>query len=564
MKLEQYGKGKLVRDEIAMAKKKCGICGTDIGLGDQHKLKDGAACQECMKKIGMKNEFWTLSFTVGQIAQAVAGEFELARPQVFPCQKSAFVVDSMNKVMYKGVPLLYVMLTDEIPIESVVGYTYVEDDKKYGVGHVVGTAAVGGMLFGGVGAVVGSVIGSNPKRKITHIGVEITYETGGRCELVQANIYKGSPIKASGFIYNGYLETAKLLMGQIDLLMKKAATVAEQQRDVTVRTVSNADEIRKYKELLDEGIITQEEFAVKKKELLGISESIAPERKPEHVEEPENEGKMEDVVQNRSIILKGTKDKVKAIKAYRELAGFEKGIREAKRLIDQIPAVIFEGLSEKQADEHIQTFLRIDPTAELECNVSGQPYDSGGSVPIAPDGEPEHVEEQKYQEEPVIKEKVQENKATSEMQREILDAAEIISRLEEKIFDKLLKKSIYHEYFHPVSDMKPEEENQYKKIPSLYTTLSSEEDILFFYDNTMFRSMKEGFLITTAGIHFRSERLDTGYVPYDQIYSVTEKDIKLFPNLIINDRYTIPMGMLSACSEEVIHMIQVLMSGQAI
>lgn len=34
--------------------------------------------------------------------------------------------------------------------------------------------------------------------------------------------------------------------------------------------ISSADEIRKYKELLDEGILTQEEFDSKKKELLGL------------------------------------------------------------------------------------------------------------------------------------------------------------------------------------------------------------------------------------------------------------------------------------------------------
>ena len=32
----------------------------------------------------------------------------------------------------------------------------------------------------------------------------------------------------------------------------------------------NAEEIRKYKELLDEGIITQEEFAAKKQQLMGM------------------------------------------------------------------------------------------------------------------------------------------------------------------------------------------------------------------------------------------------------------------------------------------------------
>ncbi len=37
-----------------------------------------------------------------------------------------------------------------------------------------------------------------------------------------------------------------------------------------VNEVSNADEIKKYKELLDDGIISQEEFDAKKKQLLGI------------------------------------------------------------------------------------------------------------------------------------------------------------------------------------------------------------------------------------------------------------------------------------------------------
>ena len=40
------------------------------------------------------------------------------------------------------------------------------------------------------------------------------------------------------------------------------------QRDIPAK--SNADELKKYKELLDGGIITQEEFDAKKKQLLGL------------------------------------------------------------------------------------------------------------------------------------------------------------------------------------------------------------------------------------------------------------------------------------------------------
>ncbi|MBR4287592.1 MAG: SHOCT domain-containing protein [Clostridia bacterium] len=38
----------------------------------------------------------------------------------------------------------------------------------------------------------------------------------------------------------------------------------------TTETLSNTDEIKKFKELLDMGAITQEEFDAKKKELLGL------------------------------------------------------------------------------------------------------------------------------------------------------------------------------------------------------------------------------------------------------------------------------------------------------
>ena len=51
-----------------------------------------------------------------------------------------------------------------------------------------------------------------------------------------------------------------------DLLISQQKTEA---KTVEVKT-SNADELKKYKELLDSGVITQEEFDAKKKQLLGL------------------------------------------------------------------------------------------------------------------------------------------------------------------------------------------------------------------------------------------------------------------------------------------------------
>lgn len=51
---------------------------------------------------------------------------------------------------------------------------------------------------------------------------------------------------------------------------RKKKTKDEMQESEDEKILSTPDEIRKYKELLDDGIITEEEFAAKKKQLLGI------------------------------------------------------------------------------------------------------------------------------------------------------------------------------------------------------------------------------------------------------------------------------------------------------
>lgn len=51
---------------------------------------------------------------------------------------------------------------------------------------------------------------------------------------------------------------------------RKYNQIQKTQTAIQSTAVSSADEIKKYKELLDMGIITQEEFDAKKKQLLGI------------------------------------------------------------------------------------------------------------------------------------------------------------------------------------------------------------------------------------------------------------------------------------------------------
>lgn len=252
-----------------MAKQNCDICGKPIGFLSKYKLKDGLGCYDCLK--GFDKNVMTFSdyYTKEQVKKGLSGELELVPPIKIQCNPiGMLIIDRVNRLVF--MEALFTKLTDVVPFESVRGYIYSEDEKSYGVGHVIGTAAVGGMLFGGAGAVVGSVIGANPKRLVKTVTVQITYEIDGVCKLFDVNLYKGKPVKVSDIEYKTALEKANTLMAQLDLLIDttKAETAVSVNQEVN--TLSAADEIRKYKALWDDGIISEEEFNLKKKELLGL------------------------------------------------------------------------------------------------------------------------------------------------------------------------------------------------------------------------------------------------------------------------------------------------------
>lgn len=325
-----------------MAKRQCDICGNEVGIMSQNKLKDGIVCYDCMSKLGKEFQYFYESFTVEEIEQAVTGKKILKAPMAFQCDKGTFIINPNSKVMYMQLPLM--QRTDEISLNTIVGYSYIEDEKQYGVGHALGGAIVGGLLFNGVGAVVGAVAGANPKRKIKRIGVDITYDLNGECQLFHAVLYKGKPIKANGISYRTYADKAKILMGQLDILLEKNKTVESYQKtqnNVMSVAFSMADEIRKFKELLDDNIITEEEFQAKKMELLnnkvffdGCEKTSVDE---EQISTPKTTNKHDETVSELREYILNTfypEDKVGAIQHYRIRTGL--GLVEAKKYIDTL------------------------------------------------------------------------------------------------------------------------------------------------------------------------------------------------------------------------------------
>lgn len=113
---------------------------------------------------------------------------------------------------------------------------------------------IGNALFGAVGALAAG-IGKGGKINDLHLDIVLRNADGARMRID----FIDDPIRIKSEIYQVVTLTAEKIYAQL----KSAITSS-------VDSMSIADEIRKFKELADEGIITQEEFEAKKKQLLGI------------------------------------------------------------------------------------------------------------------------------------------------------------------------------------------------------------------------------------------------------------------------------------------------------
>lgn len=139
----------------------------------------------------------------------------------------------------------------------------------------LGSAITGGLLFGGVGAIVGGVTGSKKSKSIINsLKIKITVNDFQN-PAVFINLISSST-KADSFIYKTFYTIAQQILSTLSLIQKqKDMQQKEISSDEQKNTFSSsADEIFKFKSLLDSGVITQEEFEMKKKQLLNLNKEV--------------------------------------------------------------------------------------------------------------------------------------------------------------------------------------------------------------------------------------------------------------------------------------------------
>lgn len=245
----------------------CAVCGGKCGI-IKYKLKNGdPLCSDCYSAAKFSSSVGPGSFdSVGVIKRIKDMEANGENLQQFSATKEIgdfLKVDERARLWYTAVgkekkrKIIH-------KYEDIVDFELI-DDGITKVSGGLGKAVAGGVLFGAVGAVVG---GATAKRKqssiCTDLRIKITLK-----DMTEPTVYItfiSGQMKRDSTLFkmsmNFAQECISLLQVMCDSVQPPAAESAGQ--------ISQADEIKKFKDLLDSGIITQEEFDAKKKQLLGL------------------------------------------------------------------------------------------------------------------------------------------------------------------------------------------------------------------------------------------------------------------------------------------------------
>ena len=227
----------------------CPICGEKIGFLLKSKASDGDICSTCAmicsshetKTIETLKNYWKINaerekiFTQTQLLSSFNGG-----TLSIDSTHELFAFGNVTKA--KVSPIFYHFNeVDSYDIEIVGQKTITR--KRGGITR----ALVGGALFGGVGAMVGS-----------NTAKEETKQVGG------TKILRVNMVTYAGKCQHVSIPSQNILAFLDECLLEK------DNNDVQQTVACSADEIIKYKNLLDQGIITQEEFDAKKKQLLDL------------------------------------------------------------------------------------------------------------------------------------------------------------------------------------------------------------------------------------------------------------------------------------------------------
>ncbi len=294
--------------------KECSLCGSKIGFFDQNlKFKDKQyICGKCIDKYRFSKKEgsykarwkairWSTDHSLKEFKENYIDQgkdFNDALVDVENKKLAAKQEKADNKAKYQALLsdfqkdsyhfshyyfnqrrqqiLVAKTLLNEYKIinfSDIVSYRVNQNGHNETKHHGITRAIVGGALAGGVGAIVGATTGGKQTDYIDHLGLIISLKDGSNFEVVF--IRKIEQIKSNSLSARASIESLNKLISLIDsIIAQNQASNIDKINSNSDTSNDSADEIRKFKKLAEDGIITQEEFEAKKKMELLLKKNL--------------------------------------------------------------------------------------------------------------------------------------------------------------------------------------------------------------------------------------------------------------------------------------------------
>lgn len=236
----------------------CGVCGKDTGFDKRKIANKEYLCTDCFHIFrGLKPDALLWATTSEEIKDVLY-----------------FIKDNEEKLLnFKPTSKLGLIHIDEknkqwsvhnrvFDYSELVEYELLENGTSVTKGGI-GKAVVGGVLLGGVGAIVGGSTGKKTTKTICeNLKLKITL-SNMKNPIEYINLIS-TATKTGDQIYKQKYNLAQECISALQII------ASQNEMSLKYTEGSSADEILKYKQLLDAKAITQEEYDAKKKQLLGL------------------------------------------------------------------------------------------------------------------------------------------------------------------------------------------------------------------------------------------------------------------------------------------------------
>lgn len=251
---------------LFFSKGTCSLCGNKEG---KKKICDGFICKDCLRLCSIPfqvkiNKFTTKELILNDIENNRNNK-ELLDKFIATKKVGKYIqFDEQNKKWIIPNGFFGSIVNAKVhDFKEIIEYELLEDGESVTKGGL-GRAVVGGVLLGGVGAIVGGVTGRKKTNSIINsLKIKITLDDSSN-PVAYINLIN-SPVKSKSIVYKTAYSEAQEILSILKIITENTNKNVLNKNE---NNLSITDELLKLKHLKDEGILTDEEFNIQKSKIL--------------------------------------------------------------------------------------------------------------------------------------------------------------------------------------------------------------------------------------------------------------------------------------------------------